>query len=1659
MKTLRVLLIQQDAGIAEHLLDHFARTDFTIRHALVTRPAELRSSLEDDRWDVAVSGFEIPGLDWTETLDMLRESGRDIPMIIVADDIGEETPASLIRGGVNDVLAFSESDRLERVIKREIQEAANRVDKREAEDALAESEVRFQLALSAAGMGAWEWDLASDSVFWSPECSLILGISVAGAKSIDLAQMIVGEDREMVDEAYKRAISKRSTFNIRYRIRRSDGEIVWLVANGKCFGDESGNPHKVVGTLRDVTREKVAEDALIEAEERYRIVAETASDAIISVDNSSTIIFANRAAETIFDYTRDELIGQKLSMLMPDRTIPNHELAFKNYLSSGNKTLDWQNVEVKGKKKDGTEIDLQISFGEFKKRGKHTFTAVLRDVTTRKKESDAVRDSERNFRALTAATTHFVWTLDQEGNINEMPQWWVTLTGQSFEESLNYGWVECIHPDDREAIKAGFIGAMESGAPIDIDLRIRDVNDNYRFYQARAVPVMNSDGVSRRWVCALIEKTAQHVAEEKLRESEERYRLISSVSADYLYATAINENGELGLDWITGAFERITGYTREEFIALGGWRKIVHPDDLAEDRKHFEGLLRNEPVNAELRIINKSRNVVWIRSYAHPIWDEKGGRVIKVCGAVQDVTDRKLAEQAVRNSEFRLRTILNAEPECVKLVDRNGTLLDINPAGLLMAEADSLEEVLGRKVVDLVVPEHKEAFLKFSDDVFAGNSATIAFENISLKGTRRFLETHAVPMRDENNAVTTMLAVTRDITERKQIEKYLVDSQKQISGLINTIEGIVWEANIDTFQITFVSDQAVPILGYPREKWFEKDFWVNHLHPDDRGWVLEFYEGPLLESPHHSLEYRMIAADGRVVWLRDIVTVVHEKGKPTVLRGIMVDVTDRKRDEHELERRAMLIDQAFEAIFVWDYKEGIIDWNKGCERLYGYTREEVLGKFGYDLLKSEFQVPVEDFLRELKAKRHWSAEVSQTTKDGRTVYADCRYQLIDLDGREIVLQTNRDVTDRHLAEMRLRESETRYRDLFENNPFAMWVYDTQSLRFLAVNDAAVLNYGYSRDEFLSMTIADIRPKEDVPAMLERARSELATIDTTSSWRHLKKDGSLIDVEITSHSLEFQGKRARLVLANNITDRLRAEEELRQQRERLEKTAEAAPSAIRSFRLGIDGSRSFPYSSPAVNKVFGMTAEDLRDRTDSFFARIHPEDRETIKIKTEESARNLSMYHVAFRFDHPVRGERWIETYAAPTREKDGSTLWHGIATDITEQRTSEEALRSSEEQLRQAQKLESIGILAGGMAHDFNNMLTAINGYSDLILRRIDADDPIRQNVEEIRKAGERSAELTRQLLAFSRRQILQPKTLDLNDVIGETVTMLQRLIGENIRISTQLEPELAKIEADPGQLTQVLVNLVVNARDAIGTSGTIKITSENIYLDETFAKHHVDTRPGHYVMLAVSDNGTGMDEETRARIFEPFFTTKTVGRGTGLGLSTAYGIVKQSGGSIWVYSERDRGTTFKIFLPQFGLPTIRTSGITSQPGMRLGTETILLVEDEETVRGLAREILESCGYSVLEAGNGVDAIEVLGTSRESVDLMITDLVMPEMGGRELAETMMANFPMLKVLYTSGYTDDAIMRHGILSEDSNFLQKPFTFDGLSKKVRTLLDEN
>lgn len=646
----------------------------------------------------------------------------------------------------------------------------------------------------------------------------------------------------------------------------------------------------------------------------------------------------------------------------------------------------------------------------------------------------------------------------------------------------------------------------------------------------------------------------------------------------------------------------------------------------------------------------------------------------------------------------------------------------------------------------------------------------------------------------------------------------------------------------------------------------------------------------------------------------------------------------------------------------------------------------------------------------------------------------------------------KDITERKIAEARILESEEKFRALVEATTQYVWTADSR------------LNIDEFPDWWTELTgqkpnkinrigwIEVIHPDDRQPAkeILKTAVSQKKAFNSvlrifvkTGEYRYFAVRGVPVFTP--------EGNLSRWICAmSDITERKVSEEDLRQSEQRFRSLVSATTQIV--WTADPNG------SILTAHTPYGESiAEADNNITDEWVDKIHPDDKARVLKEFSSAIKNKTNYRCEYQMLYADNQYHYFIARGMPIFEKTGEVReWIGTLTDVTDSKLAEAELVKKEEQLRQAQKLESVGRLAGGIAHDFNNMLTVINGYSDLVIRSLSIDNPLRPKIEEIRMAGKRSSEITNQLLAFSRRQILKTSLIDLNQVISDTNIIINRLIGEDIQVIEELSPDLDQIIADAGQLSQIIMNLVINSRDAMPQGGNITINTSNISLDEEFVNQNVGAVVGDFVLLKISDTGHGMDEKIKSHIFEPFFTTKEIGQGTGLGLSTVYGIVKQFGGFLTVWSEPGCGTTVDIYLPVLKEEVSNSEKQIKSDGLFHGTETILLVEDEELVRKLSRQILEKVGYKVIEAENGNKALSLTEKENHKIDLLITDVVMPKMSGRELADHLANVCP--RVLFTSGYTDDNVLKHGISNVNFNFLQKPYTLDEFTRKVREVLDK-
>ncbi len=770
--------------------------------------------------------------------------------------------------------------------------------------------------------------------------------------------------------------------------------------------------------------------------------------------------------------------------------------------------------------------------------------------------------------------------------------------------------------------------------------------------------------------------------------------------------------------------------------------------------------------------------------------------------------------------------------------------------------------------------------------------------------------------------------------------------------------------------------------------------------------------------------------------------------------------------ERERREKVSLLESTGEGIYGIDREGRCTFLNRAGAELLGYTPEETLRQNMHELVHSRrpdgSPYPEEDS----------STSHALATGQGTRVEDDFLWRRDGTgfpvqfssfpirEGTEITgaVVTFTDISEQKQTQATLRESEELFRNSFHHTAVGKAIAALDG-HWLQVNQALCDFTGFSEQELLAMKFADITHPDDLGLSVEHNRrlsaGEISSYQLEKRYRHKSGGAVWALTTVTAVSDDAGNPRYHVGEIQNITAQKLAEESAREGEARLRLSQQQLEDAERLAHLGHwtwDATTNQSTCSDEQYRMFGLDPEVRPNISfEDIVERVHPEDRERVREVNEQALRDGKHFQYVARFRREDGSLRTLESKGVPVLDASGAVVrLLGTSQDITERRQTEDSLR-------QAVKMEAVGVLAGGVAHDFNNLLTVINGCAELLRLRFDAGDERATLADEIIKAGERAAALTTQLLAFSRQQMLQPKELDVNAVVADMGTLLRRLIGEDVELSMDLGPELASVYADPGQLGQVLLNLAVNARDAMPRGGRLTIETRNVEIEASSIEYPRTMKPGSYVLLAVSDTGIGMDAATQSRIFEPFFTTKEQGKGTGLGLSTVFGIVKQSDGEVSVYSEPGTGTTFKIYLPRF-IAAAKVSVAPSAPAtLPRGSETVLLVEDEDGVRALVKLVLTNAGYRVLVAADPSEAVQLATKHTEPIHLLLTDVVMPVMSGRELAEQLLPTRPEMRVLYMSGYTPDVAVRHGVIEATVSFVQKPVTPAALMRKVREVLD--
>jgi PAS domain S-box-containing protein len=1016
------------------------------------------------------------------------------------------------------------------------------------------------------------------------------------------------------------------------------------------------------------------------------------------------------------------------------------------------------------------------------------------------------------------------------------------------------------------------------------------------------------------------------------------------------------------------------------------------------------------------------------------------------------IVQRKEAEEALKESEEKYRKLMEAANDAIFIAEVDtGVIIDANPKAQELLDLP-LERIIGMHQSQLHPPAEVEKYRAiFRDHCKAGGLVTGDIFVVDSAGRHIPVEISAGAI--EVRGKDLIFGIFRDLRDRRRSEEALRRGEEKYRLLVNQIPAVVFKGYAD-WSVDFFDDKIEELTGYGKEEFDSRRLkWSDLILPEDLDEVTRAFLEGLKTDGSYVREHRIRKKDGEIRWVQCWGQIFFDPaGKIDHISGVTFDITPRKQVEEALrqtnETLRATLDAAPVAIFDLD-TEGRVKslWNPAAEQMLGWRRDEVLGHY----LPS---VP-EDSKEEFARFRAWvrsgkpiiGKDVVRRRKDGSlieySIYAAPEY---DDDGKVIGnIAVLMDIAERKRAE----EALLKYKFIANTAKDCMTLIDRNYV-YEAANAAYCQAHDKTWEEVVGASVASIWGvdtfEQSIKDYLDRCFAGQAL--EFEGWFEFGKRGRGCYRVFYSPYFDKHGRVVyAAVISHDITERKRFQEALLQSEMKYRQLVDQVPAVV--YRGYLDW--SLDCFDRKIEDITGYSMEEFNSRQRTWLDLIFPEDIDQAKTLFKEARECECSYESEHRI-HKKTGEiRWIQARNRIICDAAGKVEYiSGVFFDITER-------KELEDQLNKAQRMEAIGILAGGLAHDFNNLLTAIMGYSEMMMLGLRKEDPFSLYVQEITKAANRGAALTNQLLTFSRKQILQPKVINLNEVVLDMDKMLRRLIGEDIELITAIDQELGLVKADPGQIEQILMNLVINARDAMPEGGKLTVETANADLDEAYARSHVGVTPGPHVMVGVSDNGVGMNAATVARIFEPFFTTKESGKGTGLGLATVYGIVKQSGGHIWVYSEPGQGTTFKVYLPRVEEKGEELKPKAAAPASLEGDETILLVEDDAALRELISTGLRRYGFKMLEAAHGGEALLICEKHETPIHLMLTDVVMPQISGTALAERLKRLHPEMKVLYMSGYTEDAIVHHGVLEAKVNFIPKPFRVLGLVQKVREVLD--
>jgi len=1433
-------------------------------------------------------------------------------------------------------------------------------------------------------------------------------------------------------------------------LRRKDGSIFNALLCIRSINPEDISAGVIAVTL-DITDRKHTEEALKSSEALLRSIFEASPAGIALMRMDRTILKLNKSLCRITGYSYEELLGKTTRHLyFSDEEYNRIAVIYREMQRDG---LGMGDACLK--RKDGSLINVLVCLSKVNPDDLNSgVIATILDITALKKTEEALRESEEKYRTLVDNMQDGAYRCDLNGNLVFVspssakilgllsPE---LMIGMNLERDLYY------YPEERGSL----LKALNEHGKVthyEVTLKRKDngnpvvISTNSQYYLDKNGNIIGVEGV-------FTDISERKQTEEALKNSEALLRSIFEASSAGIALLVDRKFLK-----VNDSFCRITGYSEEELLGQTSQHLYFDEEEYERLGLLYKDVQQKRLGMAEARMRRKDGDVINLIICLSPVNpDDLKGNYI---ATILDITALKKTEEALRESEEKYRTLVDNMQDGAYRCDLNGNLVFVSPSAAKMLGYSSPELMMGMNISEdfYYYPEEREKLIKVLDE-----NGKVTHYDVTLKrhdnGKPVLISTNSQFYFGKDGNIVGIEGVFSDVTERKHAEEALKKSEALLSRMIEASPAgiLVLVARVPRK----VNRALCRITGYSQEEMISQS--TRHLYFSDEEYarVGEAYK-EMNSDGLSIIETRLRHKEGFELNVLIYISHINPDNPQEGDVAVILDITDLKRAESALreseEKYRTIVDNMQDIVYRCDLNGTIT-----------YSSPSAVPLLGCSSAESMIGMSIKDFFNYPDNDADYKKQVKYLLENGRMNQYEVTLKRIDNGEPVIVLANSRlyrnkegnivgvegvytDITRRKMAEEALKNSEEFLRKIFDVSPIGIILLVERV--FMKVNDYICRISGYTEQELLgqSARILYINDKafnrvgdEIYPQM------EKGGIGMTESLIR-RKDGTVINVMLCMSRLDAADKKKEVVVTiQDITERKQAEEALKKNEAMLKSLLDATPIGvsllINRIHIKVNNSlcRILGYSEQELlgqsTQIFYSNEEEYK-KMDALYEQM---EREGIAIKESQIKRKDGVL---------------LDTILclSPFDINDKSAGVALTILDITEQKKVEAERTHLQEMLLHSQKIESLGRLAGGIAHDFNNLLTAIMGNTEMAMRQLDPSGKPYSRLTVIKSAAEGAANLTRQLLAFSRKQIIEPKIINLNDLIEHVYKMILTLIGENIKLHIIYNKELASIKADPGQIEQVVINLAANARDAMPDGGDLTIETSEVYLDQKYVKLHPDLMPGNYIMIAVNDTGAGMSKDTMIHAFEPFFTTKELGRGTGLGLATVYGIVKQNGGTIEVYSEISHGTVFKVYFPVSSQPKSDLQQFEETSMMPAGTETVLVVEDKVEVLEFCRDVLVQLGYNVLTAESGEQALSVSDNYKDIIQLFMTDVVLPGMNGRAAAERISSLRPGIKILYNSGYTAEVIDKQGILEKGINFISKPFTSQELSVKIREILDK-